>query len=80
MADEERQTVLNRIAWHMRSLRSSKGLTQESVAHRAGLVLRHYQKIEAAEVNLTVDSLVKVAGALDVDVSILLESLERDES
>lgn len=75
MVDEERQVILNRIARHVRSLRSSKGLTQEAVAHRAGLVLRHYQKIEAAEVNVTIDSLVKVAGALDVDVSALLQVL-----
>ncbi len=75
MVDEERQVILNRIARHVRSLRSAKGLTQEAVAHRAGLVLRHYQKIEAAEVNVTIDSLVKVAGALDVDVSALLQVL-----
>lgn len=76
MVDEERQVILDRIARHVRSLRSSKGLTQEAVAHRAGLVLRHYQKIEAAEVNVTIDSLIKVAGALDVDVSALLQALE----
>ncbi len=75
MIGEERQEILNRIAWHVRSLRSSKGLTQEAVAHRAGLVLRHFQKIEAAEVNVTIDSLIKVAGALDVDVSVLLQGL-----
>ncbi len=76
MVDAERQEILNRIAGHVRSLRSSKRLTQEAVAHRAGLVLRHYQKIEAAEVNVTVDSLIKVAAVLDVDVSTLLRALE----
>ena len=50
----------------------TKSLTQESLANRAGLALRHLQKIEAAQVNLTIETLAKIAAALDVDPKELL--------
>ena len=70
------QQVRRRVAMQVRRLRMVKGLTQEAVAAGAGLAPRHFQKIEAAEVNVTLDTLVKVADALDVDVSELF--LERN--
>lgn len=70
------RVVQRRIAHRLRELRSGKGLTQEIVANRAGLALRHLQKIEAAQVNPTIDSLVKIAVALDVDPE---ELLSKDE-
>lgn len=62
-----------RIASRLRELRLERGLTQEAVASRAGLALRHLQKIEAAQVNLTIESLAKVAAALRVEPKELLE-------
>jgi transcriptional regulator with XRE-family HTH domain len=67
------QRVRRRVAMQVRRLRTGKGLTQETVAATAGLAPRHLQKIEAAEVNVTLDTLVKVAGALDVDVRELFQ-------
>lgn len=57
-----------RIASNIRRLRKNQELTQEELAHRAKLVLRHLQKIEAAEVNVTLDTLVKLAYALNIDL------------
>lgn len=68
------QAIRQRLAHHVRRLRASRGLTQEAVAHRAGLVLRHFQKIEAGEVNITLGSLAKIATALEVDVVELLRA------
>jgi transcriptional regulator with XRE-family HTH domain len=64
--------IRQRIALNVRRIRTHLGLTQESVAFSAGLALRHYQKIEAAELNITLESLVRIAKALKVDISKLL--------
>jgi predicted transcriptional regulator len=53
-------------------LRCSAELTQQAAAERAGIHWRHWQKIEAGEVNPTLSSLVKIANALRVDVAALL--------
>ncbi len=44
------------------------GLTQEDVADLMGVVTRYYQKIEAGEKNLTVETLVRLSTALEVKV------------
>ena len=60
------------IAHNVRSYRSSRGLTQEKLALDAGLSPRHLQKIEAAELNVTIDSFVKMASALKVNLNDIL--------
>jgi len=52
------RVVRQRVALHVRRIRASKSMTQESLAGCAGLAFRHIQKIEAAEVNLTLNSLL----------------------
>lgn len=48
------------------------GLSQEEVAERIGIATRHYQKIEAGELNVTVATLCKVADALRTEAATLL--------
>lgn len=67
------QRVRQRVAAQVRRLRGARDLTQEAAAGRAGLAVRHFRKIEAGEVNVTLDTLVKVAVALGVDVAELLQ-------
>lgn len=67
------EATRRRLASRLRRIRASKGLTQEAVADRAHLAVRHLQKIEAAEVNATLNSLARLAVALDVDVGELLQ-------
>ena len=62
----------------MRRLRIARGLTQEADAERAGLVTRHLQKIEAAEVNVTLHTLVRLALTLGVDAVTLFQEREGD--
>ena len=64
----------------MRRLRIARGLTQEAAAERAGLVTRHLQKTEAAEVNVTLHTLVRLALALNVEVVALFQGREGDET
>jgi transcriptional regulator with XRE-family HTH domain len=49
----------------IRELRVAKGLTQWEMAER-GLSYKYYQRIEAGKVNLTLNSLEKLAAALEV--------------
>jgi transcriptional regulator with XRE-family HTH domain len=54
-------------------MREEAGLTLEEAAHSGGLHWRHWQKVEAGEVNLTLASLVRLAAALGADPAKLLE-------
>ncbi len=73
-----RKSIMERLARRVRQLRSAQGLTQEALAQRSGLAPRHIQKVEAAVLNITLDSLVKLAEALDVDVGDLLTQESSD--
>lgn len=67
------EEVTRRIAQNVRQLRLEKGLTQEGLAHYAQIATRHLQKVEAAEVNITIDTLTNLANALNVEPAYLLE-------
>jgi transcriptional regulator with XRE-family HTH domain len=56
-----------------RSLRRERGLAQEAFAARAGIDRSYYGAIERGEFNVTLDTIVKIAHALDVPVAALLE-------
>jgi transcriptional regulator with XRE-family HTH domain len=62
-----RPDLRQRLAAHLRRLRTARGHTQEQTAARAGLNLRHYQKCEAGEINATLRTLERLAAALGVD-------------
>ena len=56
----------------VRRRRERMNLTLETASQRSGVHWRHWQKIEAAEVNVTLETLARVAKALDVHVYSLL--------
>lgn len=66
---EAQRTVRKQLARRVRELRGAKGFTQESLAQRAGLAVRHLQKLESSELNVTLDTLTRVAAALNVDIT-----------
>jgi len=57
----------------IRATRREAGHTQESFALKAGLDRSYYGAIERGEFNVTIDTLVKVAGGLGVPAWQLLE-------
>jgi transcriptional regulator with XRE-family HTH domain len=61
-----------RLATNLRAARAAKQWSQARAAEAAGLHLRHYQKLEAAEVNATIDTLAHLAAAFEVDLQTLL--------
>ena len=50
-------------------MRACRGLSQEALAQKSGLYVRHLQKLEAGQVNVTIESLSKLSKALEVDIS-----------
>lgn len=54
------------VANNIKEARGNAGLTQEAVAEKSGIHYKYYQRIETGTVNLTLDSLEKLAKALGV--------------
>lgn len=61
------------LAENVRRLREMMKWTQEQAAEAIGIAPRHFQKIEAGDVNVTVATLVRVAKAFRVPVKALFE-------
>ena len=68
-----------RLSYRLRDLRRERGLSQESVAHRAGIALYTYQKFEKGEskpgtpMNPTYHTLLSLAWVFDLPVTELLD-------
>lgn len=60
----------------MRRMRRQRGLTQEALAERADLGRAFLQKVERGVTNLSVETLVALARALDVKPQELFEPAE----
>jgi transcriptional regulator with XRE-family HTH domain len=61
-----------RLASNVRALREERGLTLEAASADASMAWRHWQKIEAGEVAITLRTLAKLADALRVEPTDLL--------
>jgi len=56
----------------VRELRKERGLSQEGLAHDAGLDRSYVGQIERGERNVTLDNIYRLAGALGVKAGSLL--------
>ncbi len=63
------QTAARKLGQHIKALRLEQGWTLEALAERADLDLKHLQKIEAGQLNVTLVTLVRVASGLRVPIS-----------
>jgi len=57
----------------VRMLRKAKGLSQEALAHDAGMAMRYLAGIERGEENPTLAILVRIASALAIEPKTLFE-------
>lgn len=73
-SQSEAQSLL---AGNVRRLRGNLKWTQEQAAEASGIAVRHFQKIEAGDVNVTVGTLVRVAKAFRVPVKALFDEKKR---
>jgi transcriptional regulator with XRE-family HTH domain len=60
------------LAYNVRTIRKSTGLSQEGLAHRAGLHRTYISSIERAERNISLENIFLLAEALDVEPGTLL--------
>lgn len=65
-----------RLAWNLRRLRGERALSQEKLAVDAGVAAPYLSRIEQSRVNPTIDVLDRLAGALGVDVDVLLRAYD----
>jgi transcriptional regulator with XRE-family HTH domain len=62
-----------RVAKNIIDRRNSIGLSQEHLARQAGLSRAYVGKIENARFSVTIDTIEKIAHALEVDADVLFE-------
>ena len=60
------ETFLINLGIHIRQLREKKNLSQENLAHDCNIPKSQIGRIERAEINTTVKTLIKIANALEV--------------
>lgn len=68
--------VLIQVGERIRTLRKTKGYTQESFAYASNLERANYGKYERGERNISVLNLVKIADTLGVEISELFPSMK----
>lgn len=67
-SDKTFQAVRQRVARNLARIRAEQGLTFEMLADRSGLHWRHVQKIEAGDMNITLQTISRLADGLSIDV------------
>ncbi|MCJ2127578.1 helix-turn-helix transcriptional regulator [Methylobacterium sp. E-045] len=65
-----------RLAWNVRHLRSTRGLSQETLAVDSRVAAPYLSGIERGVVNPTIDVLDRLAAVLGVEVDTLLRSYD----
>lgn len=63
----------DRVGANVRRLRKAKGLSQEALAHEAGMSMRYLAGLERGEENPSLLFLVKLAEALGVEPGALFD-------
>ena len=69
----ETRAVLGDLGLRMRELRRQRELTQEGFAEKLGMLAPNYARVEQGRANVTIDTLVRIANALDVEVAALFK-------
>lgn len=70
---ETKKNILIIFGEKVREIRKEKGLSQEELAHKADLHRTYIGMIERAEKNITLLNIQKIANALQINISNLLE-------
>jgi transcriptional regulator with XRE-family HTH domain len=61
------------VAGNIRKWRLERGLSQEEVAHRAGIVVSYYGQVERGRRNVSISVLGRIADALEVPLVRLVD-------
>jgi len=66
------EDLRNRLRLSVRAMRTARALTLKQAAAVAGMHWRHWQKVEAGQVNVTLQTLARIARVLEVDPGTLV--------
>jgi len=69
------ETILVKFGNRVKRIRISRGISQERLADRAGLHRTYIGMIERAEKNVSLKNIEKIADALEVSISELMETM-----
>lgn len=72
---KEKHQNLVKLGEKIRVLRTSKGYSQEGIADAAGMGRTYMGRVERGEQNISIQNLIQIAFALNVDVGELVPSL-----
>lgn len=70
------ESARRRISVNLKRLRASRGLSQEELAELADFHRTYVSQLERCVNNVSIDSLERLANALNVDIQALLEPTE----
>lgn len=71
----KRDVYLKKVGRNIREARRARGMSQESLALSSGLDRSYFGGVERGERNISILNLKKIADALEVSASILMEGL-----
>lgn len=74
MGAGDSQTLRQVVAKNIRRERARANLSQEGLAHKAEVHRTYIGAVERGEKNISIDSLEKIASALNIDPKRLMES------
>ncbi|MBB4800504.1 transcriptional regulator with XRE-family HTH domain [Flavobacterium nitrogenifigens] len=66
------ETFISNLGIHIRQLREKKGLSQQALADDCDIPRNQIGRIERAEINTGIKTLIRIANALDIDLNELL--------
>ena len=72
--DRSKDHLLLTLGEAIRAARESCGISQENLAHATGIERAHMGRIERGETNISFLNLMKIAEALDTDLSEIVRS------
>ena len=79
MVDSEiSDALLKAVGGRVQEMRVKAGLTQEAFARAAGMSAKYAWRVEHGRQNLSLRSISRIAIALDIPMSSLLEGIEAD--
>ena len=71
--DISEETFIANLGIHIRQLREKKGLSQQALADDCDIPKNQIGRIERAEINTGIRTLIRIANALDIDLKELLD-------
>jgi transcriptional regulator with XRE-family HTH domain len=73
---KKQTTARERVAHNLRNCRLARGMTQETLAANAEITQTFLSQLESAKRNVSVDTVERLAQALEVDIVDLLAPLK----